>query len=162
MFAYCGNEPVNRADCSGSFSIDIARNLMFPDSAANGGGGGTTTGSGGGIILFSLIVVVIYLFESGDEHHILHGSKNRHEAGWKKFGIDPNDPDDENWRKLLPILEEVYRNGKEISRKITDEFDYLIVYAKKFEEIGAEVILRIWQSAESGIQKVSDAWARIS
>lgn len=117
-------------------------------------------GAGGGVVLISLFLFFKSEFDSDDPHHILHGTKGRHENEWRRFGIDPNDPDSNNWAKLLPILEETYRQGKEeITKIVNDAGDKVVYYVKEFEEFSARVWLKMWQSVESGIQKISDAWA---
>ena len=81
-------------------------------------------------------------FEHDNPHHVLHGTKKRHEAEWNRFGINPNDPDDGNWLKLIPILEETVRKGEEVSRKIIQQTGEAIVqYEKYYAEFNARVVV---------------------
>ena len=157
MFAYCNDNPVNVLDNNGCLGVFQYQNYSFTDE----GVGVVDTGVGGGLLIY-LFLIIKSALNGGDHHHILHGTNGRHEDGWRRFGIDPNDPDDNNWPKLLPILEETYRQGKEEMAKMVNNGEgKVIYYIRVFEEVGVRVWLKIWQAAETEISKLSDAWTDI-
>jgi RHS repeat-associated protein len=91
------------------------------------------------------------------KHHILHGSKGSHESGWKKFGIDPNDPNE--FIKIVPFLKAAMEEGEKMVDKapgggLLRDFTYTI------KEQGIQIWLRIIEFAD-GTQKLSDAGCTI-
>jgi len=96
-----------------------------------------------------------------DTHHILYGSKNSrsgHMDGWKKFGLDPKRPDDENWLKLLPYLLETLQKDNLIETKTTQDGGTLFFYANDYVDLGIKVIVKVWKSASGELLQLSDAF----
>lgn len=91
-----------------------------------------------------------------DKNHILKGSGNGHVNGWKKFGIDPNGSN--GWKGLLPILKIVVDKYDSVSKKILPDGSKIFYYTKSFGDIGESVVVKIWQSSNGAINKLSDAW----
>ena len=89
------------------------------------------------------------------KHHILHGSNNAHESGWRKFNIDPNDPN--GFEKLLPIINEVVKNGvkSDWTKKPTGVYTREITYY--FSEVG-ETVKVIVNKGLDGIEHITDAF----
>lgn len=88
------------------------------------------------------------------------GSTKNHADIWKKFNIDPNN--NEDWYKLLPILQDVVNKGYKMLEKnsygkkgeITGK---AIQYVKVFAEKGISIVVKIHTGIDGKV-KLSDAW----
>ena len=100
--------------------------------------------------------------DDNGKKHILKGSKTSkdlHEPIWKKFNIDPNNNND--WWKLVPILQQVIDSGNELKRVGVYEhgknIGHNIYYIKQYVEKGVEVIVRLFVNTDGEVW-LSDAW----
>ena len=161
MYAYCNNNPVMYVDPTGETVDDALKIWMSTMWWLHGADGPIPLGD---LIYWGVAVVLSIIFlasiDGGDEHHIIHGSKGNHENGWKNFGIDPKKPDKDNWDKLLPIINEVLKEGEVIEEKIVQGGNKVIYYAKEFANAGKTVVVKVWENVQTGIQKISDAWPK--
>lgn len=159
MFAYCSSNPTMYFDSEGKECEEILEAWSASMWWLPVADGPIPIGE---IVYFGGIAVLAIgtwlQIEGGDIHHILHGTDNKHEEGWKAFGIDPKKPDDDGWKILAPIIEEVIQQGEVIKDKITEAGDRLIYYAKEYVEQGKTVVVKVWEHLGDGIQKLSDAW----
>ncbi len=189
MFAYCGNNPVMFSDSSGTARIPCTVNIC--DGGGGYYGGGQTTGSpvvgqssnasvctAFGLALVSWISAILEAkdslpenrvevssssidWRSGDRNHILKGTKKKHVSGWKRFGIDPQNGNSHNWGVLITILQEVVDDAdNQIEYTLSDGSKY-IKYFKTYSELGVEVVVKVWVSADGIVQKLSDAIPKI-
>jgi len=91
------------------------------------------------------------------KHHILHGSNNKHEDGWRKFNIDPDDPN--GFEKLLPIINEVIKKGTKSNWREVDGGRCIRTIEYYFSKIGETVIVIINKTAD-GIETITDAYTK--
>ena len=168
MFVYCLNSPLQHIDIDGQSAALVGKlggAAMLPllDGPLPFGD-----------VLFSILVICSlgrYLREKnaavskvtvnsidwgkGDHNHILKGTNRKHVKGWKRFGIDPDGGN--SWPMLLPILKEVIENADKTESMTLLNGNTIIRYYKLYEEIGVEVMVKIWVSADGLIQQLSDA-----
>ncbi len=168
MFVYCLNSPLQHIDIDGQSAAlvgELGGAAMLPllDGPLPFGD-----------VLFSILVICSlgrYLREKnaavskvtvnsidwgkGDHNHILKGTNRKHVKGWKRFGIDPDGGN--SWPMLLPILKEVIENADKTESMTLLNGNTIIRYYKLYEEIGVEVMVKIWVSADGLIQQLSDA-----
>ena len=145
-YVYCRNNPVKYVDPSGeSFTITYA-----------------VLGLLSLIVLTTVTVGEIYNvnhlvnnIEENRKHHILHGTNNSHENGWRKFGIDPNDPN--GFENLIPIINEVIKNGTRGEWKDVGNGRYVQEIVCYFSKVGETVKVIINKTAE-GIEKITYAF----
>ncbi len=100
--------------------------------------------------------------DENGKRHVLKGSKGSegsHGPIWKKFNIDPNNNND--WWKLLPILQQVVDKGSELKRVGVYEHGKVIghnvYYVKQYVDKGVEVIVRLYVNLKGEVW-FSDAW----
>ena len=100
--------------------------------------------------------------DENGKRHVLKGSKGSegsHGPIWKKFNIDPNNNND--WWKLLPILQQVVDKGSELNRVGVYEhgkvIGYNVYYVKQYVDKGVEVIVRLYVNLKGEVW-FSDAW----
>ncbi len=145
-YAYCRNNPVKYVDPSGEEVIVLTAATATIIKVAIGAIAAIGT-------MYTLNKMVSNISDNR-KHHILHGSNNSHEKGWKKFNIDPNDPN--GFEKLLPIINEVIKNGtksnwRSVGKMSIREIEYY------FPNIGETVRVIINKTAE-GIESITDAF----
>ena len=169
MFAYCLNNPVNYVDHNGK-NADALRTwasamwwLCTTDSALP---------IGDIIYVFGFLVCCVDAFSTtrndvqpvtfhkidwngGNKNHILKGTDNKHINGWRRFGLNPQDPN--SWSTLLPILMDIVENTSPYDVQQGKGGGWVYYYAKTFLDIGVKVVVKIWVSADGFIQKLSDA-----
>ena len=92
---------------------------------------------------------------TGNKNHILKGTKRKHENGWKRFGIDPDD--NNAWNLVLPILKEVIDDAGSIKARVLIDGSMIVQYFKIYAEKGVEVMVKIWIDASGKIHNLSDA-----
>ena len=92
---------------------------------------------------------------TGNKNHILKGTKRKHENGWKRFGIDPDD--NNAWNLVLPILKEVIDDADSIKARVLIDGSMIVQYFKIYAEKGVEVMVKIWIDASGKIHNLSDA-----
>ena len=146
LYAYCMNNPMKYVDPSGEGVIVLSAATVAVLKAAIGAIVAIETAY--------TINKIVSNISDNRKHHILHGSNNSHENGWKKFNIDPNDP--KGFEKLLPILNEVIKNGTKSEWKLVGktsirEIEYY------FPNIGETVKVILNKTAE-GIESITDAY----
>ena len=90
------------------------------------------------------------------KNHILKGSKNGHVDGWKKFGIDPNDPN--SFLKLLPFLKKAVDKGEEAITKL-DNGGRIIEYVHYIKDKAFEMVVRIFEYPD-GTRILTDAYEK--
>lgn len=78
---------------------------------------------------------------------------------WSSFGVPPNGDNDDGWKILLPILEEVVRNYDKMWQETHANGQTLVYYAKYMAEQGQTIIVKFWMTAD-GILKLSDAYLK--
>ena len=100
--------------------------------------------------------------DSNGKRHVLKGSKGSegsHGPIWEKFNINPNNNND--WWKLVPILQQVVDKGIEWKRVGVYEhgkvIGHNIYYAKQYVDKGVEIIVRLYVNSNGDVW-FSDAW----
>ena len=96
---------------------------------------------------------------NGDKHHILKGSQKRGGHDWRKFDIQPGGNDNDNWRILLPILQEVVNKYDSMWSETHNNGQRFIYFAKYMVEQGETIIVRFW-IAFDGTLRLSDAFIK--
>ncbi|MBQ2941275.1 MAG: RHS repeat-associated core domain-containing protein [Clostridia bacterium] len=146
LYNYCINNPIKYVDTSGE-DIIITAGIV-----------GVFKLIGAAVVAIGAtyaIKQIVKNIEDNRKHHILHGTNSLHEKGWKKFNIDPNDPN--GFEKLLPIINEVVKNGdkSEWTKQSTGVLTRTITYY--FSEVG-ETVQVIINKGLDGIEKITDAF----
>ena len=146
-YVYCRNNPIKYVDPSGEAVLTISAGLagLLKLLAA------AVTAVGATYALANIVNNI----QDNRKHHILHGSNNSHESGWRKFNIDPNDPN--GFEKLLPIINEVVRNGvkSDWTKQPTGVYTREITYY--FSKVG-ETVKVIVNKGLDGIERITDAF----
>lgn len=93
--------------------------------------------------------------EQNTRHHIISGTNGRHILGWQRFGINPNGNDP--WVAILPILKDTIDNADKTWQKTLESGGTLYYYAKYYVEEGVRVVVKIFESADGTIRRISDA-----
>ena len=150
MFAYCNNNPCSNIDANGY----ALKSVLDSDSNMVAA-----------IVSIGLINAFVNKiketiiddtdWENSDKNHILKGTNKKHIEGWKRFGFDPEDP--ENWSKVVLILTSIVNNNEPFKIGNARGGGTITYYAEVFTEIGVKVVVKIWTSADGLIQKLSDA-----
>ena len=177
MFAYCRNNPVSYCDPTGYMTdaLDGFRQKACTQTRLDGlGAGGAIFG---GLLLTGQFVSGAIDFwhtisnffspvskkidwDCGDntKNHILKGTNRWHIAGWRRFGIDPDNGNDiENWLLVLKILQEVVDDADRYYQEINKNGSTCTYYVKVFVEEGVQVIVKIWNNLGGTIQQIADA-----
>ena len=166
-YAYCKNNPIKHTDHLGRACVDATREY-------------TMSGYCGGIIeVFGFTTWLInHLqlrsnnakkgkrsdridWEAGDHTHIVKGTRLKkkgpsHVEGWRRFGIDPDHPD-EAWEFLVPILKEVVDEAERIVERALPDGSLSIEFFKMFGSEGVEVMVKIWISEDGLRVQIADA-----
>lgn len=167
MFAYCNSNSVNFTDPAGNYAIAL-------DPLRGGSVGGAQSLTPSGDLFAAIVLGVTSLWKqlrkttepvssssinwgSGDKNHILKGTRKTHIPGWKRFGIDPENGNDNNWSLLLPILKEVVDEADAYKESLLSNGSKIIQFTKYYVDEGVQVVVKIWVSANGAIQQLSDA-----
>ncbi len=146
-YVYCRNNPIKYVDPSGESVLTISAGLagLLKLLVAAVTAIGATYA----------VANIVNNIQDNRKHHILHGSNNSHESGWRKFNIDPNDPN--GFEKLLPIINEVVRNGvkSDWTKQPTGVYTKEITYY--FSKVG-ETVKVIVNKGLDGIERITDAF----
>ncbi len=93
----------------------------------------------------------------GDHGHIVRGTDNKHFPEFKKFGLDPKKPDDDNWWLLLPFLKDTVNNADKVTSEVLKSGGKVYYYTKNYADKGVELLVKIFQHTD-GTLVPSDAW----
>lgn len=178
LYVYCVSDPVNGADPTGRQYVEAKADCIFMPGinyAAWGDGFGRNLGASAAIAYMLLLPFMhnpsvtqaeLSPTYSADTYsidwdsykeHILHGSRPHHGHDWSKFGVEPDNNDDNNWKVILPILEEVVNNPDEVKNTVHHGGQTIVYYSKYFADVGQEVIVKFCDMGD-GILKFSNAY----
>ena len=182
MFAYCNNDPANSSDPSGHNAIVGPSLGGDAYCLLDGSWGGSLEGIAiaiGAVSLWDTISRVFQTVKSWfihekssniednsrdnvdwasdkpDRNHIIHGTRKKHDAGWRRMGIDPNGPN--AWNLILPLLQKVVEEGLQESGYEPAGTGYTIKYVMDFAEYGVRLVVKIWYDTIGGTGVISDA-----
>lgn len=95
--------------------------------------------------------------DKNKKHHALHGTSGQHEGPWKKFGIDPKKPDDDNWPILLEIIKKTIDEADKVLEPDPKKEGVVFGYVKYFADKGIEVTVTAFQKFGENIINFTDA-----
>lgn len=171
LYTYCLNDPINYTDKTGEVAV-TASVLAIVSGVALAVIAALTVVS---LVVLTVLVVDFladhpsYLSNStykksdgikwgadkNKRNHIAHGSNKNHDSGWRKLGIDPNDPN--FYDKVLPILKMVVNTADEIGRKVKVGEGYTQNYVYYLVEKGVKIVVTIYID-KNGNRSISNAW----
>ena len=176
-YVYCRNNPIKYIDPSGQDVLAASAALLALGKAVQIVAGGVSIVALSTLTAYQINNLIktasysstksasYYMDWGKDENgkrHVLKGSKGSegsHGPIWKKFNIDPNNNND--WWKLLPILQQVVDKGSELKRVGVYEHGKVIghnvYYVKQYIDKGVEVIVRLYVNLKGEVW-FSDAW----
>ena len=171
LFAYCYNNSVNNEDGTGHIaSLAAGAGYAFLQWAINALGVGAigfwgyqsskdrlerakeNVSSSAKTVSVSKISDKTDWGDDTKKLHVVEGSRKNGGHDWKKFNIDPNDPN--AWDKILPLIKRVV---DEVSGTPTRNNPDVIVFEKYFEEFGAGIKVFLYKLAD-GTYKLGDAY----
>ena len=88
-------------------------------------------------------------------NHLLKGTDGKHIEGWKKFGIDPNDP--KSFVPLIPFLKEAIDKGIEMIQNVGG--GRIIEYVHYIKDKSFEIVVKVFEHP-NGIRVLTDAYEK--
>ena len=173
VFAYCLNNPIAQKDQFGNNSTEaisgVSSLLGWLLSLIDG----PLPIADCAVLLFSSIIIsnkhssgsvsrAKYFdidLDKTDKNHIIKGTKGKHIAGWKRFGFDPQG--DNGWKQIVPIIVCSLKYADEVKQSSLADGSRIYIYIKNFAQVGVTVVVKIWESADGLVRKLSDAIPRI-